>query len=165
MSRIPLTGGFSIIPEGRYVFRIYDVVHDETFGKIEVKLVNAKGQTHTERFSIKNADDSYNEGALNAFSYLAKNALNDFAREEVDPVELINCFVEAEVVHTKVQSKQDPSKFVTFANLGDKSPAQWFDTPPVPKATEIGSKPLPKQKEEPEEKVTTGLDLDALLGG
>lgn len=67
MARIPMTSGFTLIPEGTYVFRIYDAKYDEEFGKIEVKLVNAQGMTHTERFSIKDKNDEYNEKALNAF--------------------------------------------------------------------------------------------------
>lgn len=47
MARIPMTSGFVLIPEGEYVFRIYDAVYDEEFGKIEVKLVTAQGLTHT----------------------------------------------------------------------------------------------------------------------
>ena len=40
MARIPMTSGFVIIPEGEYVFRIYDATYDEDFGRIEIKLVN-----------------------------------------------------------------------------------------------------------------------------
>ena len=32
MARIPMTSGFVIIPEGEYVFRIYDATYDEDFG-------------------------------------------------------------------------------------------------------------------------------------
>ena len=84
MARIPMTSGFVVIPEGEYVFRIYDATYDEEFGRIVVKLVTASGLTHQERFSIKNSDDEYNEKALNAFSYFAKTALNDFSREDID---------------------------------------------------------------------------------
>ena len=31
MARIPMTSGFVIIPEGEYVFRIYDATYDEDF--------------------------------------------------------------------------------------------------------------------------------------
>ena len=47
MARIPMTSGFTLIPEGTYVFRIYDVKYDETFGKLSVMLVNAQGMKHT----------------------------------------------------------------------------------------------------------------------
>lgn len=130
MAKIHMTSGFNLIPEGTYVFRVYDATYDEEFGKIEVKLVNAEGMTHTERFSIKNANDELNEKALNAFSYFAKTVMGDFSLEDIDPEELVNHFIRAEVVHTKVQSNKDPNKTVTFANLGDKSPADDFDTTP-----------------------------------
>jgi len=176
MARIPMTSGFVVIPEGEYVFRIYDATYDEEFGKILVKLVNAQGATHTERFSIKNNDDSFNEGAMNAFSYFAKTAMNDFSLEDIDPEELIDHFIRAEVVHTKLPSNKDPNKFVTFANLGDKSPADYFDTDPVPRALSISrdnngtSAPTQQKKSTATAsaaKPTTpakGLDLDALLG-
>ena len=75
MARIPMTSGFTLIPEGTYVFRVYAATYDEEFGKIEVKLVNAAGMTHTERFSIKDKNDEMNEKALNAFSYFAKTVM------------------------------------------------------------------------------------------
>ena len=57
-------------------------------------------------------------------------------------------------------NRNDPTKTVTFANLGDKSPADGFDTEPVARALSLGSKPVaaaPKPQ-------TTGLDIDSLLG-
>ena len=74
MARIPMTSGFTLCPEGVHVFRIYDVMYDEKWGKLEVKMVNAQGITHTERFSLKDQNDEPNEGALNAFSYFANIA-------------------------------------------------------------------------------------------
>lgn len=176
MARIPMTSGFTLIPEGTYVFRIYDATYDEDFGRIEVKLVTAQGMTHTERFSIKDSNDEFNEKALNAFSYFAKTVMNDFTLDDVDPEELINHYIEAEVVHTKVPSNKDPNKTVTFANLGDKSPADGFDAEPVEKALTIG-KSASKQKPQTAPTQTAqsntgaaqptskGLDLDSLLGG
>lgn len=166
-----MTSGFVLIPEGTYVFRIYDASYDEEFGKIVVKLVNAEGATHTERFSIKNNDDSFNEGAMNAFSYFAKTAMDDFSLEDIDPEELIGHYIEAEVTHTKLPSNKDPKKTVTFANLGDKAPADGFDTEPVPRALTMGrdsdsgkksttKTTAPAASSEPKK----GLDLDSLLG-
>lgn len=177
MARIPMTNGFVLIPEGTYVFRIYDATYDEEFGKIEIKLVTAKGQTHTERFTIKDQNDEFNEKALNAFSYFAKTALNDFDVEDVDPEELIDCYIRAEVVHSEVPSNKDPNKTRTFANLGDKEAADGFDEEPCERALTLsrttaaksnegkkGAKAAtPKAKtEKPAAK--KGLDLDALLG-
>lgn len=168
MARIPMTSGFMVIPEGEYVFRIYDASYDEDFGKIEVKMVTAQGATHTERFSIKDQNDEINEKALNAFSYFAKTAMNDFSLEDIDPEELINHYIRAEVVHTKSPSRKDPTKTVTFANLSDKSPADGFDTEATERALTMTGKDTPSQK--PKAKAATpapttkGLDIDALLG-
>lgn len=170
MARIPMTSGFTLIPEGTYVFRIYDASYDEEFGKIEIKLVNAAGMTQTERFTIKDKNDEPNEKALNAFSYFAKTAMGDYTLEDIDPMELIDHFIEAEVVHTKLPSNKDPNKTVTFANLGDKAPAEYFDTEPVSRALTLGkdktAAPIPqKQATAPAPAAPTkGLDIDALLG-
>lgn len=171
MARIPMTSGFVLIPEGTYVFRIYDASYDEEFGKIEVKMVAANGMTHTERFSIKDSEDQLNEKALNAFSYFAKTAMGDYDLEDIDPEELIDHYIEAEVIHTKLPSNKDPNKTVTFANLGDKAPADGFDTEPVARALSIGRNgdsgkkstaktTAPAASSEPKK----GLDLDSLLG-
>lgn len=154
MSKVPMTSGFTLIPEGTHVFRIYEIEQDETFGKIIVKLVNAQGMTQIERFSLKNKNDEWNEGALNAFSYFAKNALNDFTREAVEPKELIDHYIRAEVVHSDpIPNRNDPSKTIVFANLGDKYPADGFDTEPVKKALTLG-----KTTKKP------SINLDDILG-
>lgn len=169
MARIPMTSGFTLIPEGTYVFRIYDVSYDEEFGKIEIKLVNAAGMTQTERFTIKDKNDEPNEKALNAFSYFAKTAMGDYTLEDIDPMELIDHFIEAEVVHTKLPSNKDPNKTVTFANLGDKAPAEYFDTDPVSRALTLGkdknAAPASQKQATAPAAPKKGLDLDALLGG
>ena len=176
MARIPMTSGFVLIPEGTYVFRIYDATYDEEFGRIEIKLVTAQGMTHTESFSIKDSNDELNEKSLNAFSYFAKTAMNDFSLEDVDPEELIGHYIEAEVTHTKLPSNKDPNKTVTFANLGDKSPADGFDSEPTERALTMGKnggskaatqKPSQTAPDTPKSAPNTskGLDLDALLGG
>lgn len=154
MSKVPMTSGFTLIPEGTHVFRIYEIEQNETFGKIIVKLVNAQGMTQIERFSLKNKNDEWNEGALNAFSYFAKNALNDFTREAVEPKELIDHYIRAEVVHSDpIPNRNDPSKTIVFANLGDKYPADGFDTEPVKKALTLG-----KTTKKP------SINLDDILG-
>lgn len=177
MARIPMTSGFVLIPEGTHIFRIYGAEYDEEFGKIQVKLVNAQGATHTERFQIKKQDDTYNEGAMDAFSYFAKTAMNDFTLEDIDPSDLIDHYICAEVVHTQLPSNKDPNKMVTFANLGDKSPADGFDTEPVARALTLGHEtnapaPAPAPAAQPTTPAPApapaqssgGLDLDALLG-
>lgn len=164
--RIPMRDGFSNIPEGEYVFRIYEVNHNENFGKIEVKLINAKGQTMTEKFTLMDSHGAYNDRALSAFSYFAKTAMNDFDMEDVEPKDLVNHYIRAEVVHNKKPSNKDPNKTVTFTNLGDKYPADGFDTEPVERALTLGNEdgiPEPTVQEEPQPQ-TTGLTIDEMLG-
>ena len=146
MARISMTGGYKPIPEGEQVLKITAAEYDEDFGKAIFTLANAKGQTCRETFSLLNNDNTPNERAMNAFSYFAKNAMNDFDMEDVDPVELVGRYIRVEVIHNKVPSNQDPTKMITFVNLGNKSPADGFDGVP-----EESTKP-------------SGLNLDALLG-
>ena len=146
MARISMTGGFKPIPEGEQVLKITAAEYDEDFGKAIFTLANAKGQTCRETFSLLNQDNTPNERAMNAFSYFAKNAMNNFDMEDVDPVELVGRYIRVEVIHNKVPSNQDPTKMITFVNLGNKSPADGFDG-------------VPAEPTKP-----AGLDLNALLG-
>ena len=146
MARIPMTGGFKVMPEGEQVLKITAAEYDEDFGKAIFTLENVKGQTCRETFGLLNNDNTPNEGALKAFSFFAKAALNNFDLEDVDPTELVGRYIKAEVIHNKVPSNQDPTKTVTFVNLGRKSPADGFDG-----VLAEPTKPA-------------GLDLAALLG-
>ena len=130
MAKIKLSdGGFTIIPEGTHVFKIASVLYKEEFGKMEVTMETASGLKHTERFSLLNPDGSENQGALNAFSYFAKVALNDFAKQEIDPQELVGHFMECDVTHNVLPSNREPGKTVTFVRLGDKRSCNgWSET-------------------------------------
>lgn len=149
MANIPLTEGFKVIDEGNYVFYIHKIDYDETFGKLKIHLVTADGQTHIEKYSLKNQDDSYNEGALNAFSYTAKTALNDFKRTDIDPYELVGHYIRADVIHNTVENR-NTGKEMVFANLGQKDPAEGFEAEMSDKAKKIIEKSKP-------------LDLDDIL--
>lgn len=146
MARIPMTGGFKIMPEGEQVLKITKAEYDEDFGKAIFTLTNVKGQTCLERFNLLNQDNTPNEKALSAFSFFAKTAMNDFDLEDVDPEELVGRYIRAEVIHNQVASREDPTKMKTFVNLGSKSPADGFDG-------------VPAEPTKP-----AGLDLSALLG-
>ena len=146
MARISMTGGYKPIPEGEQVLKITAAEYDEDFGKAIFTLANAKGQTCRETFNLLNQDNTPNERAMNAFSFFAKNAMNNFDMEDVDPAELVGRYIRVEVIHNKVPSNQDPTKMITFVNLGNKSPADGFDG-----VTAEPTKPA-------------GLDLNALLG-
>ena len=161
MAQIKMTSGFTVCPEGVHIFRIYKVDYDQEFGKIIVYLVNAKGITHTERFSLVGNNGLVNEKACNAFSYFAKTALNDFSLEEIDHTDLVGHYIKAEVVHTITPSVKDPTKTMTFANLTNKWVADGFDTTPVSKALTLGTETTEVVKETTVK--ATGLDLDSLL--
>ena len=158
MARIPMTSGFTLIPEGEYVFRIEDVKYDESFGTLEVKLITDNGMKHTERFSLMDNNGEPNEKALNAFSYFAKTALNDFSVTDIDHTDLIGHYIRAEVVHTKMPSRKDPNKTVTFANLGDKAPADGFDGQVSAPTNDSPASPAAPAG------LAGGIDLNALLG-
>ena len=160
MARIPLTSGFSLMPEGTYVFRIYEATYDDKFGKIVIKMVNAQGQTMQERFSLKSGKDTWNEGALNAFSYLARVATQDFESDDVDVNDLVDCYIRAEVVHTEGTSRT--GKPTTYANLGNKESADGFDEEPCEKALTLGHDTKTITTSNTNE--STDFDLDALLG-
>lgn len=169
MATIQMTNNnFTVCPEGRHIFRIYKVDFNQDFGKVVVYMVNAQGNLVREQFNLMGIDGSMNEPACNAFSFFARTALNDYSREAIDHTELVNRYIGVEVVHTIQPNKNDPTKTVTYANLGrEKWVADGFDTTPVPKALTLGMetdtpKVAPVVEETPAP--TTGLDLNALLG-
>ena len=105
MAKIALVDtGWSLIPEGKYTFKISEVEYKEDFGKLEVKLVTKNGQSHTERYSLLTANGSYNEGAQKAFSYLAKTALNNWTLDAIARDDLIGCYVSATVEHEESET-------------------------------------------------------------
>ena len=170
MATIQMTGStFTVCPEGRHIFRIYKVDFNQDFGKVVVHLVNAQGHIVKEQFNLMRTDGAMNEPACNAFSFFARTALNDYSREAIDHTELVNRYIGVEIVHTIQPNKNDPTKTVTFANLGrEKWVASGFDTVPVAKALTLGTETetpkvaTPTEAETPAP--TAGLDLNALLG-
>ena len=123
-----------------------------------------------ERFSLLNKDGEPNEGGLNAFSYFAKTALNDFTLAEIDEQDLVGCFIRCEVDHEEVESNRTPGKMLKFVRLGDKEPADGYDEAPAPApapAKSQVSKSTPAA-EKPAEKPTGGkkapFDLNSILG-
>lgn len=166
MAKIGLTEGFTVIPEGTYVFKITAVNYKEDFGKMEVTMQTQSGTKHIERFSLLKTDGSPNEGALSAFSYFAKVALNDFSLTEIDHEDLLGCFIECDVEHDTQPSNKDPNKTVTFARLADKRASDGWDESEAPAPAPA---PKPKATQKPAA-TTTGsngkpkVDLKALLG-
>ncbi len=161
MANISLTGGFTICPEGKHIFRIYKVDYDKDFGKVAIHLVNAQGITHIERFSLMANNGEMNSKACNAFSFFAKTAMNNFALESIEHTDLVNHYIGGEIVHSHLPSRTDPTKTVTFANITEKWVAEGFDTTPVAKALSLGTETTPKATETAPK--ATGVDLNSLL--
>ena len=127
MTRIKLSeGGFTLIPEGKTIFKIVDVEYKEDFGKMKVFLQTKSGQKHTEQFTLLKKDGELNQGALNAFSYFAKTALNNFKVDEIDEQDLIGCYIMATVKHEEFESNKEPGKMLKSARLNDYAMAVGF---------------------------------------
>jgi hypothetical protein len=146
MATIELKGGFTVIPEGTHIFKITSVSYKEEFGKLEVNMETAKGQKHTERFTLMRQDGTTNEGAMGAFSFFARTAMNDSSLTFIDHNDIVGKYIKCVVNHDVKPSTKDPNKNVTFVHLGDKFPADGFEET-------VGKK---------QEK--TNIDLKALLG-
>lgn len=141
MAKIPLSSGFTVIPEGTYVFKITGVEYKEAFGKLTVNMETKDGKKHTERFSLLTSNGTPNQGALNAFSYFARVALNDTSVEEIDEHDLIGHFIECDVTHDVVPNKNDPNKTMTFARLGDKRPSDGWTQQSAPATQKNTARP------------------------
>lgn len=126
MAKISLSSGFTLIPEGTYIFKITESEYKEDFGKLTVTLQTKEGLTHTERFTFIKQNGEANEGAINAFSYFAKTALNNFKLDEIDHTDIIGCYIEASVKHEEFESKNEPGKMLKSARLTDYAVASGF---------------------------------------
>lgn len=137
MAKIKLSeGGFSLIPEGTTTFKIVGVEYDENFGKMSVEMQTKDGKKHNERFSLQTKDGEVNEGALKAFSYFAKTALNNYSLDEIDESDLIGCYITATVKHEEYESNKEKGKMLKSARLNDYTVAVGFGPT---KATETDS--------------------------
>jgi len=128
MAKIKLTeGGFSLIPEGTTTFKIVGVEYDEDFGKMAVEMQTKDGKKHTERFMLQKKNGEVNEGALKAFSYFAKTALNNFQVDEIDHEDIVGCYITATVKHEDYSYEKDgETKKGKSARLNDYAVAVGF---------------------------------------
>ena len=131
MAKIKLSEStFKIIPEGVTTFKVMEVddTKYEDFGKIAVKLQTAKGETHTENFTLIKANGDLNEGALKAWSYFARTCLNNFRADEIDTQDIVGCFITATVKHeTYTRTKGDKAGTeATSVRLNDYTTASGF---------------------------------------
>lgn len=129
MARLQLSkgNGFTLIPEGTYVFKITKVDYDEDFGKMDIELQTKSGLAHHEKFSLIKNDGEMNEGALNAYSYFAKTALNNYEVEEIDTDDIVGCYIQATVTHEEFESNKTPGRMLKSVRLNDYAIAMGFD--------------------------------------
>jgi hypothetical protein len=127
MAKIKLSeGGFTLIPEGVTTFKIVGVEYKEEFGKMKVQLQTKNGTKHTEQFTLLDNKGEINEGALKAFSYFAKTALNNFELDEIDEQDLVGCYITATVAHEEFESNKTPGRMLKSVRLNDYTVAAGF---------------------------------------
>ena len=121
---------FTLIPEGVTVFKVTEVDDSkyEDFGKLAVKLTTARGETHTETFSLIKGNGEINEGALKAWSYFARTCLGNFSVDEIDTQDIVGCYIQATVKHeTYTRTKGDRAgEDATTVRLNDYTRATGF---------------------------------------
>ena len=101
---------FTLIPEGTTTFKVMEVNDEkyEDYGKLEVKLQTAKGETHIERFTLIKSNGELNESALKAWSYFARTCLNNYNVDEIDTQDIVGCYITVTVKHeTYTRTKGD----------------------------------------------------------
>lgn len=127
MAKIKLAESkFTLIPEGANIFKIMEVDDSkyEDYGKLEVKLQTAKGEKHTERFSLLTKNGEISEGALKAWSYFARTCLNDYSADEIDTQDIVGCYIGATVKHESYTKNDGTSG--TAVRLNDYKSANGF---------------------------------------
>ena len=143
--------GFTIIPEGIHIFKITEVQYNPLYGKMQISMETKDGLKHIERFTMMDDRGRPNQGALNAFSYFARVAMNNFDLEDIDCDTLVGHYMKCEVTHEDVPGKN--GKVNTYARLGDKAPATGFE----------GEEEAPPFDTETPAEEKTQYDLDSVL--
>ncbi len=109
---VKLNAGYTRIPEGTHTF-VVDAVEDKLsdFGKLVVTFKTEKGLTNNQTYTLyKDVKKGIlNEGAITAFSTMARAVLQDDDVDSVEPKELVGKYVQATVVWESY-TKQDGSQ-------------------------------------------------------
>lgn len=147
MAKVKLSENtFKLIPEGVAIFKVMEVDDSkyEDFGKLSVKLQTAKGETHTETFTLIDNNGNLKEGALKAWSYFARTCLNNFQADEIDTQDIVGCYIQATVKHEAyTRTKGDrKGEEATAVRLNDYTTATGFGNSSVADVTEDDSDDL-----------------------
>lgn len=149
MSKIKLGNGFTPMTEGQQILKIENAEYKEEFGKLKLTMVNAKGQKHFENYTFLNALGETVDGAIGAFSGLARAAMNDSDIEDIDPTDLVGKYVSCVIAYREYEDKEGNKKRTTC-----KADGTWWES--VADADKFdGNATVVKPK---------AIDLDDLLG-
>lgn len=135
---ISLARAFPILEEGHYTFQITEVDYDETYGDMKITMETEDGKKHREQYRLLDTNGEPNEGALLAFSYMARAAMDDMTLDDIDEQELVGATFEADIEHTEATSKK--GKTNTYAHVKNISPVG--KTKPPQKTQKKASKGL-----------------------
>lgn len=124
MIKLTNASTYKLIPEGRTTFKIKNVVHDANNSKVEVDMLTEDGLRHIERFHFTYKDGTFNQGGLNAFGAFARAATGVTVLDQIEPEDLIDCYVSANVMHVRRPNRNDPTRTVTLINLKSYTRAQ-----------------------------------------
>lgn len=113
MAKIALaaSNGQFISEAGEKVLLIITKAHyDSEFGKVEIELKNEKGEIITNNYGLLDKEGEQSEGALKAFSYFTRVAMNDWGVDDVEPEDLVGKFIRADI-------ELEKGTKATFANI------------------------------------------------
>lgn len=121
MGRIKLASNeYALLPEGNYEFTVTNSTYNEQFGKITVTSITDDGKKLVENYQILGNNNTTNDGALRAFSWLARTCMDDEDVEDIDPEDLIGKRFGATIEHQTVESKTEPGKTKTFVKVKER---------------------------------------------
>lgn len=120
-----LTKGFRNVEVGpNQLLMIKKVVYDDKFGKLRLLLTDRDGGTMNEFFSFWKSKTKPNEVALNVFSTIAKAATGDWTEREIEPAELVGCYLVVDVIE---QTSDDGKVFKHIRNVKEAEDFEPFD--------------------------------------
>lgn len=160
MPKIKLSDStFTVCPEGEHLFLITKVEQDsKNPALIVLTFKTPDGYTDVENYRLMNDDGTKNEGALGAFSRVAKCAFRDQGLEEVEPKGLVGKPIKATVEHTQKESRTT-GKMLTFTsltNIESVTVEEWNAAYTAAKSKTAAPTPAPAAKPK--------FDLNAIFG-
>jgi hypothetical protein len=118
MAKFKLTSGaFTLMSEGRKVIKVKSAEGKPSANPkdLEVVFVDAAGATLHNTYTL----DERNEKGAFVTSLFLQGCLGDIEEFDIaDIPTLVGKYLDVEIKHTEVESKKDPSKTLTFANVG-----------------------------------------------